>query len=505
MKTIPTTIFSILLWTYFGGQIVTAEPIKALTIIAPDSKFYFPVVSDAAAHKPIQVADSTGPLDNTRMDGYRGIWFELGQRFEYGDKYSGALGTYTAKHVPLAIYAPAVDKTFFVYGGTPADTSRHLLCMIGVYDHQSGKVSRPRVVCDKQGVIDPHDNPSIMIDREGFIWVFISGRGRTRPGFKYKSRTPYSIGHFDRITEEEMTYPQPWKTEGGYLHLFTKYTGVRQLYFERSSDGVNWTEDQLLAAIPQNAGEKSGHYQTSATWQDQKVGTFFNRHPQGNVDRRTDLYYIETTDMGQNWTSVAGDIIEIPLTTLDSPARIVDYYSQEKNIYLKDMGYTTEGFPVGLFVRSKGHEPGPGNDPYEWIVTRWDGDQWHTGVITESDHNYDMGSIYIEPDQWRVVAPTTSVPDTSQDWGVGGEVIIWESGDRGNSWSKMKEVTSGSTYNNSYIRRPVSYQSPFCFFWADGHPHHFSPSRLYFGDFDGHVWQLPSQMEEEWEPPVSIK
>jgi hypothetical protein len=56
-------------------------------------------------------------LSNTKINGYKGIWFELNQKYEYGDKYSGALGTYTAHHVPLAIYAKEVDKTFFVYGG----------------------------------------------------------------------------------------------------------------------------------------------------------------------------------------------------------------------------------------------------------------------------------------------------------------------------------------------------------------------------------------------------
>ena len=50
--------------------------------------------------------------ENKRMAGYRPIWFELNQKYEYGDKYSGALGTYTAKHHPLAIYSEAVDKTF---------------------------------------------------------------------------------------------------------------------------------------------------------------------------------------------------------------------------------------------------------------------------------------------------------------------------------------------------------------------------------------------------------
>ncbi len=63
-----------------------------------------------------------------RETGYRGIWFTLGQFTEYGDKYSGGLGTYTANHVPVAVYAPKAEKTFFVYGGARKGT-RHLLIM----------------------------------------------------------------------------------------------------------------------------------------------------------------------------------------------------------------------------------------------------------------------------------------------------------------------------------------------------------------------------------------
>jgi hypothetical protein len=198
-------------------------------------------------------------LNNTKAEGYRAIWFELDQKYADGDKYSGALGTYTAKHVPLAIYAPEVNKTFFVYGGTTEENARYLLCMIGAYDHSTGQVSRPTVVYDKQGVDDPHDNPSILIDNQGFIWVFVSGRGSTRPGFKFKSATPYNIDSFTQITEEEMTYPQPHLTDFGFFHFFTKYTGVRQLYYETSNDGINWTDDSMLAAIPVHQGEKSGH------------------------------------------------------------------------------------------------------------------------------------------------------------------------------------------------------------------------------------------------------
>src|SRR5690606_40247061 len=39
-----------------------------------------------AMNSKIGDIDTTGPLDNQLLDGYRGIWFELGQKYEYGDK-----------------------------------------------------------------------------------------------------------------------------------------------------------------------------------------------------------------------------------------------------------------------------------------------------------------------------------------------------------------------------------------------------------------------------------
>ena len=73
----------------------------------------------SAAPKPKSL-----PHQNQTVDGYRGIWFTLGQMKKYGDKYSGGLGTYTMKHIPMPAYAEEVNKTFFVYGGTPQDGER---------------------------------------------------------------------------------------------------------------------------------------------------------------------------------------------------------------------------------------------------------------------------------------------------------------------------------------------------------------------------------------------
>lgn len=456
-----------------------------------------------------------------RCDGYQGIWFTLGQFygpgeagkpygrasakpvFPYGDKYSGGLGTYTAKHTPLAIYCAAVDKTFFVYGGTTGPHDRHLLCMISYYDHATGRVPRPVVVHDKQGVNDPHDNPSLAIDGQGYVWVFVSGRARARPGFKYRSLQPYSIDGFEQVSEEELTYPQPhFIPEQGFLHLFTKYTGIRELYWERSQDGRTWTDDQKLAGIRAQGDARGGHYQVSAA-RGKRVGTFFNRHPNGDVDRRTDLYYVETSDAGETWTTITGDKLQTPLTDVDSPARVIDYAGQKLNVYLKDMGYDQDGHPVLLYVTSQGHEPGPPNDPREFRITRWDGTKWQTSTICPIDHNYDMGSLYLDEGRWVARIPSEPGPQPYQG---GGEMVNWESQDRGATWKQVKQVTSGSARNHNYARRPLNAKDPFYAFWADGDPTRLSPSHLYFSDASGeHVWELPYEMNGDTAEPKLLR
>ena len=432
-------------------------------------------------------------------DGYRGIWYTLGQFSEYGDKYSGGLGTYTANHIPLAIHAPEVDKTFFVYGGTAAGR-RHLLAMVSYYDHANNRVPRPTVVHDRRGVNDAHDNPSLSIDRDGYIWVFVSGRMTWRPGFIYRSKRPYDVSEFDFIETQEFTYPQPWYfPEKGFFHLMTKYRMTpprgRLLYWKTSPDGIKWSKDHHLADL-------GGHYQVSNVHGD-KIGTFFNRHPGGTVDRRTDLYYLQTTDFGETWTTVDGTPVAVPLLDDDNPARVVEYSAQGKLVYTVDLNFDRNGYPVLLYVTSHGHQPGPDNDPRDWVITKWNGSDWESHVVTRALHNYDLGGLYITDDEWRIIAPTEPGP---QHWGTGGEIAFWVSRDEGRTWTKERQVTQDSEFNHTYARRPLNARDPFFSFWADGHADALSKSRLYFGNADGtKYWKLPYDMDGDFAEPIPMK
>ena len=363
--------------------------------------------------------------------GYRGIWFTLGQKCEYGDKYSGGLGTYTANHVPMAIYAPEVNKTFFVYGGGK-NGQRHLLNMLSYYDHTRKVVPRPTIVHDKQGVNDPHDNPSLAIDAQGHLWVFVSGRGRVRPGFIYRSVKPYDIEDLEKVSQHEFTYPQPrWIEDRGFLHLFTKYTKGRELYFSTSADGRTWTPDQKFAGL-------GGHYQTSHQ-RGNRVFTAFNMHPGGNVDKRTNLYYLQTDDLGSSWQNVRGETVTIPLTDPVNAALVRDYQAEKRLVYIHDLDLDENGRPVILYITSNSFQPGPAGDPRWWTVARATPEGWEFHQLTPANHNYSTGSLYIEPDQWRVIGPTEPGP---QPIGSGGEIGIWMSRDAGKTWEKQRDVTA---------------------------------------------------------------
>ena len=432
---------------------------------------------------------------SAKVAGYHGIWFTLGQFSDYGDKYSGGLGTYTAKHLPLAVYTLEANKTFFVYGGAK-DGKRHLLAMASYYDHARHVVPRPTIVHDKGGVDDPHDNSSIALDEDGYVWVFVSGRGRSRPGFKYRSIEPYSVEAFEQVTEEEMTYPQPWWVEGkGFLHLFTKYTGVRELYWNTSPDGRSWGAHQKLAGM-------GGHYQISCR-REKRICTAFNMHPDGKVDVRTNLYFVQTDDMGRVWRTVEGVPIATPMTAPHCPALVRDFQAEGRLVYVKDIDLDAQGNPVILVLTSADHKPGPSGDPRIWNVAHWTEGKWEFRDVTHSTHNYDMGSLYIEADGlWRVIAPTEPGP---QHWGTGGEMAMWVSTNQGIEWRKVKALTTGIRFNHAYARRPVNAHPDFYAFWADGNPDSRSESRLYFTNQTGDaVWILPDTMRSDFERPQRL-
>lgn len=194
-------------------------------------------------------------------------------------------------------------------------------------------------------------------------------------------------------------------------------------------DGVTWGEPRHLAHI------RNGHY---LSWpRGSTIGTAFNYHPDSEsslgsgLNHRTNLYYMETADGGVTWCNVMGEPLDLPLLDIENPALAVEYESQGKITYLKDIQYTEEGHPVILHLTSPTWQSGPVEVPRTFMTAQWTGEKWRTRPVTTADNNYDFASLYIEPDGvWRVIGSTETGP---QLYNTGGEMAMWLSRDQGHS------------------------------------------------------------------------
>lgn len=434
-----------------------------------------------------------------RDTGYAGIWyFNQPIPGPYVYKYSGGFATYPQQQSPIAIYAPAVRKTFFCYGGTVRG-SQELLHMVSYYDHRTGTVPRPVILTNKK-TGDAHDNPVISIDERGHIWIFSNAHGTSRPAYIWRSDKPYDISGFTLERTTNFSYGHPWWVPGeGFLFLHTLYReGGRSLFWSTSRDGREWSEPSLLARI------EMGSYQITAH-RGARTATVFNEHPAPvGLNARTNLYYLETSDMGKTWRAVDGKKVQPPLREPRNAALVHDYRSEGLLVFLKTVEFDGEGRPVILYLTSQGWEPGAGRGPFEWHTARWTGADWEIRDFTTSDHNYDFGPLIIESDgAWRVIAPTSPGP---QPFMTGGDMVMWTSRDRGATWRKIRQLTHSAARNHSYAKSPVGAQPDFYALWADGDTRKPSGSSLYFTDRQGTaVWRLPVEMKGDSASPERVE
>lgn len=445
-------------------------------------------------------------LLNRRDDGFRGIWYmNEPLKNEYKFKYSGGLGTYPANHYPFSVYVKKVNKTFFCYGGTDESNST-LLHEVSWFDHSTGEVALPTIVLDK-ATTDAHDNPVMQVDKDGYIWIFSTSHGTGRPSFIHRSSFPYDITEFERVPAtkivkgkevpmDNFSYLQIYYDKNaGFMGLFTHYerldlqlgkSNVRVISWMNSRDGIHWSEWKDIAIIDEGSYQSSG--QRGA-----RIGTSFNYHPhraeRRGLNYRTNLYCLLTDDFGKTWKTADGRIVSLPLTSISNEALVHDYSAEGLNVYISDLNFDRKGNPVILYLTSKGPYSGPEHGPRQWYTAWWSGKSWEINPVTTSGNNYDAGSIYTEKDrEWKIIGSAEMGP---QPYNTGGEVVMWVSGNRGNTWTRARQLTKNSIYNHAYVRRPVNAHPGFYGFWADGHGRQQSESRFYFCNKKGDVYMLP--------------
>jgi len=428
----------------------------------------------------------------------QGVWYSCGTANAYPGNtyvYSGPMATYCRWHRPMAVYVPSQDKTFFVFGN--AENSPAISC----YDHTGGTFAAP-VVLGQNPDMDAHRNPTILIDEEGFIYVFYGAHGH--PTRVVKSAAPHDISRWvpaATVEDPKTSYPQPWQLRRG--EILVSYRQAPGWCFRISRDGVaNWEAPVNLVDFSgggsfAGVGEGSIYAITIAETGSypRKVHIAWSRLGGGTPDeikrkhlwaRRYNVYYACSDDGGYTWKRSDGTPYALPITE-ETAEKIYDCGT--RGVWLKDIRLDSAGRPYILFIDSDVWT-------YEsaWKLAAFSDKGWRIHDITTSDHMYDAGALVIlADDDFRIYAPTTP----SQPHEDGGEVEEWTSHDKGRTWTNTKHITSGSLYSHNQVRTVFNHEKgrgDFRVFWSYGDSQYPPATKDVYMYYYGETLDAPRQI-----------
>lgn len=289
------------------------------------------------------IIDHPKEVEITRYD-IQTSWYELNQHFEGVPKYSGAFGTYTAKHIPVAVKCEL---------GEWASTSNNRDGNISLYAVNL-KTGDSVLVHTVEGSVDPHQNAAIQCGG-GKLWFAVSARGYKRPGYLYSSADGYT---WTRESESFRSYPQLHWVNEGLLTLYTNYLSDPSQPNNVSRTLYSSCNDRKI--VPDDAAHYSMSYYDGET-----LHVVYNDLPNG-ADSRTNLNYISSKD-GCEWSEP-------------------ELWHSGDFVYLKDIN-VVDGEVTALVVLSDSYDPTRGERRIAKITSD------STKIVGFTNHNYTTGAL----------------------------------------------------------------------------------------------------------------
>jgi len=186
---------------------------------------------------------------------------------------------------------------------------------------------------------DTHGNPSICIDRKGFIHIFFGCHGREMKHIR--SVSPYNIHKWqdESSPTSRATYPQSMRMNDGRIFLFYRAGGHMEPWSLRISknDGKTWSEpDKIIEMRLDPPDRRAAAYCAFMPGAENKTVHCFYVHKDDNPTRvdihpwrpllyhglheavyRYNVYYIHRNEAGK-WIGAHGSTLELPLSKAES-------------------------------------------------------------------------------------------------------------------------------------------------------------------------------------------
>jgi hypothetical protein len=358
-------------------------------------------------------------------------------------------------------------KTYVVYQGV------NNAPQITYYEHKAdhGGQWGPIIKIGKNplGDLDTHGAPSMIIDKQGYIYVFFGSHGGDQ--IYMRTKRPEDITEWIAMppVSGEMTYPCPTLLEDNSIVLIGRAGGHVSPWVEMvgTDNGRNWSQqrnildfrpDGVYGTVKPGVDGQTIHF----TFSIQKKVDLQNRAVEDSVigkpnnwwttvwDERNDCYYMWRDQQGK-WRNIKGEELTLPVTLNSAREKCTVFQANwPHHGQMGVMGIYSDNTPGIVFL--DGVLPKDKIDwhadkvDYTYKYARWDGKSWVISDITTTDSMWDLGpAIFPNTDDsievYLIAGGSVTVEGertTNGRWG--GDLQKWKSSDHGKSWVKVEDV-----------------------------------------------------------------
>lgn len=330
---------------------------------------------------------------------------------------------------------------------------------ISSYNHITSHLQTHKL-CDKLET-DDHDNPSILIDKKGFITVFFSKHNKGQPIHMMRSQFPEDISQWreDRLLNlnDAKKYPEWSNTytyyspvqlaaENNKLFLFWRGLDGKPTFATSSDNGENWSIGKIFVMPERIYKFRRPYVKIYSSGNDKIHIIFTDGHPRD--EKQNSVYYM----CYKNGAFYKADGTKIKNCNDEavSPREadvVYDATLTNQKAWVWDVAEDEKGNPVIAYTKF------PNDTTHIYSYVNWDGKCWLNKDLINSGRWFpktEKGKIESEPNYSGGMNIDKENPNTlylSVNRNGVFEIEKWTLPAGKKAWS-VENITSGSTKNN---------------------------------------------------------
>jgi len=293
---------------------------------------------------------------------------------------------------PRAVYYEGKHKRTYTGWVTSAGD-----IVVAYYDHQTQEIKN-KMLYEKLEA-DDHDNPTILIGKDGKLKIFFSKHARSFPIQLFVSAQPENIDEWEKPISLALNDTVAYKgLSNTYTYQNVVYLQNEKKYFifwrgadfkpnySTSNDGIHWSSGKIFVLPDRVYRDRRPYMKVSSDGKSRIDFAFTDGHPRDEKNNSIYyMYYVKGTFYKANGSKIKN--IGEPVRPNEADIVYDAYNSANPKGWIWDLARDKNGNPVLVYAKF------PDSANHLYCVAKWDGKKWINHELVNSGKYFPRGPV----------------------------------------------------------------------------------------------------------------